>query len=188
MASRGGATVQGTDGTDYSNRETIVQQYHVSSKNKTSLKRCIVFHFLLFVLMALKLLPEILDKLDIFVLEIEELLIPKPKLWEWIWASSIIPAAIAWLACKKSKAFNMKIFQALSVATGLIPVFLGMSYHFSDLYDYISGTGDEMIAEWKNFPICVLWYAFFFIALQVHAIELYVSKTLIDAWQVKKKK
>merc|ERR1712179_508244 len=79
---------------------------------------------------------------------------------------------IAWLACKKSKAFNMKIFQALNVATGLIPVFLGMSYHFSDLYDYISGTGDEMIAEWKNFPICVLWYAFFFIALQVHAIEL----------------
>ena len=29
MASRGGATVKGTDGTDYSNRETIVQQYHV---------------------------------------------------------------------------------------------------------------------------------------------------------------
>ena len=46
-------------------------------------------------------------------------------MWEWIWASSIIPAAIAWLACKKSKAFNMKIFQALNVATGLIPVFLG---------------------------------------------------------------
>ena len=48
-----------------------------SSKNKTTLKRCIGFHFLLFVIMALKLLPEILDKLDIFVLEIEELLIPK---------------------------------------------------------------------------------------------------------------
>ena len=27
--------------------------------------------------MALKLLPELLDKLDIFVLEIEELLVPK---------------------------------------------------------------------------------------------------------------
>ena len=32
---------------------------------------------MLFVLMALKLLPEVLDKLDVFVLEIEELLIPK---------------------------------------------------------------------------------------------------------------
>jgi len=158
------------------------------SKNKTTLKRCIGFHFLLFVIMALKLLPEILDKLDIFVLEVEELLIPKPQLWEWIWASSIIPAAIGWLACKKSKALNMKIFQALNVATGLIPVFLGMSYHFADLYEFVSGSGDEMIPEWMNFPICVLWYAFLFIALQVHVVELYVSKTLIDAWQVKKKK
>ena len=32
---------------------------------------------MLSVLMALKLLPEVLDKLDVFVLEIEELLIPK---------------------------------------------------------------------------------------------------------------
>jgi len=158
------------------------------SKNKTRLKTCVGFHFMLFVLMALKLLPEVLDKLDVFVLEIEELLIPKPQLWEWIWASSAVPAAIAWLACKKSKAFNMKISQALNVATGLIPVFLGMSYHFSDLYEFISGNGDENIKEWMNYPICVLWYAFLFVALQVHAVEIYISKTLIDAWQVKKKK
>ena len=51
--------------------------YFYSSKNKTRLKTCIGFHFMLFVLMALKLLPEVLDKLDVFVLEIEELLIPK---------------------------------------------------------------------------------------------------------------
>ena len=51
--------------------------YFYSSKNKTRLKTCIGFHFMLSVLMALKLLPEVLDKLDVFVLEIEELLIPK---------------------------------------------------------------------------------------------------------------
>ena len=51
--------------------------YIYSSKNKTRLKTCVGFHFMLFVLMALKLLPEVLDKLDVFVLEIEELLIPK---------------------------------------------------------------------------------------------------------------
>jgi hypothetical protein len=34
-------------------------------------------HSLLSIIMALKLLPEVLDKFDIFVLEIEELLIPK---------------------------------------------------------------------------------------------------------------
>ena len=48
-----------------------------SSKNKSRLKWNLFFHSLLFVLMAMKLLPEVLDKLDIFILEIEELLIPK---------------------------------------------------------------------------------------------------------------
>ena len=31
--------------------------------------------------MALKLFPEVLDKLDIFILEVEELLIPKVYIW-----------------------------------------------------------------------------------------------------------
>ena len=38
MASRIGVTVEGTDGNDYTNRETIVQQYHVSAKTKSRLK------------------------------------------------------------------------------------------------------------------------------------------------------
>ena len=50
---------------------------YFSSQNKSRLKSSIIIHFLLFVVMVLKLLPEILDKLDIFILEIEELLIPK---------------------------------------------------------------------------------------------------------------
>ena len=50
---------------------------YFSSQNKSRLKSSIIIHCLLFVVMALKLLPEVLDKLDIFILEIEELLIPK---------------------------------------------------------------------------------------------------------------
>jgi len=186
MASRSGATVKGTDGNDYSNRETIVKQYHVSSQNKSRLKWNIFFHSLLSILMALKLLPEVLDKLDIFILEIEELLIPKPQLWEWIWMSSILPAAVAWSACKKSKSFHMKCFQVLNVATGLLPVIIGMSYHFSDFYDVVSGSGDDMISKWMGVPTCVLWYIFLFIALQIQLTELYLANTLIDAWKPKK--
>merc|ERR1719510_1709430 len=131
--------------------------------------------------MSLKLLPELLDKLDIFVLEIEELLIPKPQLWEWIWMSSIIPAILAWSAIKKSKAFLMKIFQVFNVATAILPTLIGMSYHFSDFCEVITGNGDGMIAIWKGVPICILWYVFFFVALQLHGIEFYLAKTLIDA-------
>jgi len=156
------------------------------SQNKSRLKSSIIIHCLLFVVMVLKLLPEVLDKLDIFILEIEELLIPKPQLWEWIWASSVIPAVFALSACKKSKAFDMKIFQALNIATGVLPVMLGMSYHFWDFYEVLTGSSDDDISKWMNVPTAILWYAFFFVASQLHIIEIYLSKTLIDAWTRKK--
>ena len=60
-------------------------QYHhiiinFSALNKSRLKFCIFFHYLLFFVMLGKLSADILDKLDIFILEIEELRVPKP-LW-----------------------------------------------------------------------------------------------------------
>ena len=51
--------------------------YENNSPFKSGLKTCIFFHLLLFFVMLLKLSPVILDKLDVFVLEIEELEIPK---------------------------------------------------------------------------------------------------------------
>lgn len=48
-----------------------------SPLNKSRLKYCIFFHYLLFFAMLAKLSADILDKLDIFILEIEELSIPK---------------------------------------------------------------------------------------------------------------
>ena len=56
---------------------TSFNNKYFSSQNKSRLKSSIIIHCLLFVVMVLKLLPEVLDKLDIFILEIEELLIPK---------------------------------------------------------------------------------------------------------------
>jgi len=51
--------------------------FYYSAVNKSRLKTCIFFHILLFLVMLFKLLPDILDRVDIFVLEVEELQIPK---------------------------------------------------------------------------------------------------------------
>lgn len=157
-----------------------------NAKNKSRLKWTILFHTLLGVVMAVKLLPEVLDKLDIFVLEIEELLIPKPQLWEWIWVSSLLPMVLAWSACKKSKVFQMQIFQLLNIATAVIPIVVGMSYHFSELSEVITGSEDGLISKWKGFSVAMLWYVFFLIALQVHGMEIFFAHTLTKAWQPKK--
>lgn len=48
-----------------------------SALNKSRLKYCIFFHYLLFFAMLAKLSTDILDRLDIFILEIEELQVPE---------------------------------------------------------------------------------------------------------------
>ena len=53
--------------------------------------------------MFAKLLPDILDRLDIFILEIEELQVPKPQLWEHLWCLSIIVTFFGLSAIKKNK-------------------------------------------------------------------------------------
>ena len=50
---------------------------HFSSLSKARLKACLFFHVLLFFLMLAKLSADIFDRLDIFILELEELEIPK---------------------------------------------------------------------------------------------------------------
>lgn len=49
----------------------------LSALNKSRLKHSIFFHYLLFFIMLAKLSADILDKLDVFILEIEELQIPQ---------------------------------------------------------------------------------------------------------------
>lgn len=58
------------------NRKLILL-FYFSVLNKSRLKCCIFFHYLLFIVMLAKLSADILDKLDIFILEIEELSIPQ---------------------------------------------------------------------------------------------------------------
>lgn len=55
---------------------TTMLFYDSSALNKSRLKYCVFFHHALFLVMLAKLSADILDKLDIFILEIEELQIP----------------------------------------------------------------------------------------------------------------
>ena len=53
--------------------------YSFSAQNKERLKWSIFIHYILLFLMLTKLMPEVLDKFDVFVLEVEELFVPKVK-------------------------------------------------------------------------------------------------------------
>ena len=52
---------------------------YFSAQTKSRLKWSILVHALMTLVMLAKLMPEILDRIDIFVLEVEELFLPKVR-------------------------------------------------------------------------------------------------------------
>ena len=55
------------------------------------------------------------------------------------------------------------IFQLFS----LLPILVGMGLHFYDCYEFLTEGLSDNVVVWQGYPYSVLWYAFFFVALQV---------------------
>lgn len=60
--------------------------------------------------MLLKLSQDILDRLDIFILELEELEIPKPMRWEWIWFFSTLLSYFGMTGLRRNKVSNLQLY------------------------------------------------------------------------------
>jgi len=189
-------------------------------QNKYRLKWTIFIHHLLFFVMLIKLMPEILDIMDIFILEVEELFVPKPYLWEYVWVLSVPITFFGLSACAKNNMISIRRFMLGSIMVALLPVLIGMAMHASQMYTFLftedseidgegedsegatkteedsadrsqSGQDDEEESEifmWQGYPYSVLWYAFFFLALQVHCYELYFANCLMKVWMPTPKK
>ncbi|KAJ8918773.1 hypothetical protein NQ315_015093 [Exocentrus adspersus] len=159
-------TPPGTDGSEHTYRQRVANHYQLSALNKSRLKYCMFFHYLLFLAMFAKLFPDILDKLDIFILEIEELSIPKPLWWEYIWCIGLLSSIFGLDATKKES-----------------------SCCYEKLYVWTYLTGDEEDVEeihvWQGYPYGMLWYAFILLAMQVHSFSLYFAWKLISVWKMK---
>lgn len=109
-----------------------------SALNKSRLKYCIFFHYLLFFAMLAKLTSDILDRLDIFILEIEELQVPAPLWWEYFWCTSILMTFMGLSAAKGNRVRDMKKFIIGIIVTALVPLLYCIGYYFSDVVEYMS--------------------------------------------------
>ncbi|XP_014364323.2 protein jagunal [Papilio machaon] len=190
MASRGGIMVTGTNGADFEHREKIAIQYQLSALNKSRLKYCVFFHHVLFIVMVAKLSADILDKLDIFILEIEELQIPPPLWWEYIWCLSLLLSFLALAAIKRNNITNLRRYMYGIVFLGFGPLLYCLIYYCGDVWRYLTKDEDEDISEidielWQGYPYGLLWYAFIFLASQVHFFQLYFCTSLLKAWRAR---
>jgi len=169
-----------TDGQlDAYNRVILKGQVEV---NKNRLKWAISVHFYLVFLMLTKLSSDVLDKLDIFVLELEELFVPKPLFWEWLWLLSLPVTFFGLSATKVPNLPAVKRFLIGTMVFSLVPILIGMGLHFYDCYEFLTEGMSDNVAVWQGYPLAVLWYAFFFVALQVHLYEIYFGNCLMQAW------
>lgn len=189
MASR--VTLQqalGTDGSDYICRQKVARQYQISAMNKSRLRYCIFFHYLLFFVMLAKLSADILDRLDIFVLEIEELQIPQPLWWEYIWCTSLLLSFLGLSATRKNKVETLQQYMKGIVILGYGPLLYAFIYYIKDVWTYLTVGKTEDIHIWQDLPYGLLWYAFILLASQVHSFSLYFSWNLITAWKLRNEK
>lgn len=183
--------VTGTNGADFEHREKIAAQYQISALNKSRLKYCVFFHHIMFLVMLAKLSADILDKLDIFILEIEELQIPQPLWWEYIWCLSLLLSFLGLSAIKRNNIRQLRRYIYGITALGFGPLLYCVLYYCGDVWRYLTMDEDEDdssevdIELWQGYPYGLLWYAFVLLASQIHFFQLYFSYNLLKAWRAR---
>jgi len=185
MASKNGPRAVGTDGNDFLHRQKVAAQYHISAVNKYRLKLCIFTHFLLFLLMCVKLAQDVLDYMDIFIMEIEQLEIPKPHRWEYVWAASLIFSFVGLSAARRNRIGRMQVYVLGILIGGLCPILYASIYYFGEMWEYASTRDSSNLEKWQGYPLAVLWYIFIVAAFQVHVFSLYFAERLVTAWKAK---
>ena len=112
MASRGGPRAAGTDGTDFSSREVIKEQYFVSATNKSRFRATYAVHVALFFAMVVRMAPELLAYLGLGDLRKALLAVmeepPKVEVWEAAWLVSFLFGLMGFMSCKKLVVFPPK--------------------------------------------------------------------------------
>ena len=106
-------------------------------------------HYILLFIMLLKLTPEVLDRLDVFVLEVEELFVPAPLLWEWLWLLSLPVTIFGLNTCKHHSLKSCKQFLSGTLICSLLPVIIGMVCHGQDCYEFLTEGLTDNVAVWK---------------------------------------
>lgn len=169
------------DGSDYMHRQKILPHYQAMVTSKKQLKFSILMHYLIGIIMAFKLLPTILDLLNIFYQPIEELYIPMARHWEWVWMSGVLFTLFAHRAIKSNNIKSLKLYMLSILATCIGPIYVCFYLYANDLIMFIMSKSSEGIEElWRGYPVALYWFVFSIVALQVHAFELYISKQLLN--------
>ena len=153
MASRSGPRAPGTDGSDYSHREKIVNHYKQSADLKTGVRKCLLPHMLLTFLMAFKYVAVLMGSTYFRPLE----------QWEFVWVVSGISAYVGYGALSKNDVFRLSVYLFGNLLFGIAPLIYGafeavkiMKVDFKDLKN-IPDTWRASPMRMSMIAVCFTW-------------------------------
>ncbi|VDL58192.1 unnamed protein product [Hymenolepis diminuta] len=188
MASRFGPRPAGSDGSDFQHRERVVEPYNQSPLFKRRLRTTFTLHITIWLLVAAKVLPEVLFRFG-FVSRafIRRYGLPPNELWEYAWLfGSILPVVFGHFAFSKNRVYLIRLSLIGTIVFGFVPVIMGCFLRAFELMDFYYTRNSRH--DFFNFPFVVILYIFFSIAFQIHCFELYFSYKLMTMWSRLSKK
>lgn len=138
--------------------------------------------------MLLRLSEDILDRFDIFILQLEELYIPKPLPWEWLYLGSIIVTCMGLNGLSRGSLSSLNSYAAGTIVLGICPLLGAAIYYYSDVSEYVELKNEANVQMWQGYPVAVWVYAFILVAIQIHIFSIYFSVRLIKIWRGKMKR
>lgn len=168
------------DGSDYKHRQKILPHYQLTALTKKRLRFTVILHLLLAFGMVIKLLPAVLDHLNIFWQPIEELRIPGARTWEWVWFSSALTVTLGLRASRTNNLLGLKIFLLGVIATCIFPIIYCAYDYSTDFRTFVITKDASKTSEtWRDYPVALYWYIFIGVACQIHGFEIYFAWELI---------
>lgn len=170
------------DGSDFKHRQRILPHYQNMVLSKKRLKFVVILHLQLTFLVALKLLPTVLDLLNVFWQPIEELYIPMAQSWEWVWFSSVLFTLTVFKTIRTNNSLQLKVFLFGIFSTCILPLTYCAYFYAADFWTYFNTRDPHKTSEvWRSYPVALYWYIFIGVAYQVHFFELYFGRELLKS-------
>lgn len=153
------------------------------------LKALFALHFCVLLAMWVKVGGEVLVReLGVRWNLYSSLNLPSAYPWEYVWCFSFVPILFALAALPRNKVDMMRNHYYSQFILGILPCAIGLGGQVPELLDYLSDMKNSDTPTFKGtFPMVILWYIFFLIALQIHIFAMYFSHHLVVAWQTPKK-
>ncbi|KIH54155.1 hypothetical protein ANCDUO_15701 [Ancylostoma duodenale] len=113
----------------------------------------------------------------------ERLDMPSAYPWEYVWCLSFIPIICAMLSFPKNRVKLINYHYYGHFLFGILPCMIGLGGQLPELFDYMSDQENSQTPTFKGvFPMVIIWYIFFAVALQIHGFAMYFSYHLAAAW------